>query len=56
MRGETVQPIGSGLFSTGARAGLNGRNPSTGERSPSPAAKTVKFMVGKPFRDVVNAA
>ncbi|WP_408242662.1 MULTISPECIES: HU family DNA-binding protein [Paraburkholderia] len=45
-----------GLLSTCARAGRNGRNSSTGDRSPSPAAKTVKFMVGKPFRDVVNAA
>ena len=55
-RGETVQLIGFGSFSTGARAERSGRNPSTGETITIPAAKTVKFSSGKAFKDAVNAA
>lgn len=54
-RGETVQLIGFGSFSTGARAERNGRNPSTGETITISAAKTVKFIAGKAFKDAVNA-
>ncbi|ALL70287.1 DNA-binding protein HU (plasmid) [Paraburkholderia caribensis MBA4] len=54
-RGENVQLIGFGSFSTGARAERAGRNPSTGETITIPAAKTVKFTAGKAFKDVVNA-
>ncbi|WP_321791853.1 HU family DNA-binding protein [Burkholderia pyrrocinia] len=53
-RGDTVQLIGFGSFSTGARAERNGRNPSTGETIMIPAAKTVKFAAGKAFKDAVN--
>jgi DNA-binding protein HU-beta len=56
MRGETVQLIGFGSFSTGARAERSGRNPSTGETITIPAAKTVKFTAGKAFKDAVNMA
>ena len=55
-RGENVQLVGFGSFSTGARAERAGRNPSTGETITIPAAKTVKFTAGKAFKDVVNAA
>ncbi|MEM5439945.1 HU family DNA-binding protein [Paraburkholderia diazotrophica] len=55
-RGESVQLVGFGSFSTGARAERSGRNPSTGETITIPAAKTVKFSAGKAFKDVVNAA
>ena len=55
-RGDTVQLIGFGSFSTGARAERSGRNPSTGETITIPAAKTVKFTAGKAFKDSVNAA
>ena len=55
-RGETVQLIGFGSFSTGARAERAGRNPSTGETITIPAAKTVRFTAGKAFKDAVNAA
>jgi DNA-binding protein HU-beta len=55
-RGETVQLVGFGSFSTGARAERAGRNPSTGETIMIPAAKTVKFTAGKAFKDAVNAA
>jgi len=54
-RGESVQIVGFGSFSTGARAERNGRNPSTGEAITIPAAKTVKFAAGKAFKDAVNA-
>ena len=52
-RGEAVQLMGFGSFSTGARAERSGRNPSTGEAT-IPAAKTVKFTAGKAFKDAVN--
>jgi DNA-binding protein HU-beta len=55
-RGETVQLIGFGSFSTGARAERSGRNPATGEVITIPAAKTVKFTAGKAFKDIVNQA
>ncbi|WP_225031214.1 HU family DNA-binding protein [Paraburkholderia sp. XV] len=55
-RGETVQLVGFGSFSTGARAERTGRNPSTGETITIPAAKTVKFTAGKAFKDAVNGA
>lgn len=54
-RGDTVQLIGFGSFSTGARAERAGRNPSTGEAITIPAARTVKFTAGKSFKDAVNA-
>ncbi|CAD6537990.1 HU family DNA-binding protein [Paraburkholderia sabiae] len=53
---ETMQLVGFGSFSTGARAERAGRNPSTGETITIPAAKTVKFTPGKAFKDAVNAA
>lgn len=55
-RGENVQLIGFGSFSTGARAERTGRNPATGEAITIAAAKTVKFAAGKSFKDAVNAA
>jgi len=52
--GETVQLIGFGSFSTGARAARTGRNPKTGEALQIAASKTVKFTAGKAFKDIVN--
>ena len=54
-RGETVQLVGFGSFSTGARTERTGRNPATGETITIAAAKTVKFTAGKAFKDAVNA-
>ncbi|ALP68493.1 HU family DNA-binding protein [Paraburkholderia caribensis] len=54
-RGETIQLIGFGSFSTAARTERTGRNPSTGETITIPAAKTVKLTAGKAFKDAVNA-
>ncbi|MFL9934029.1 HU family DNA-binding protein [Paraburkholderia sp. RL18-103-BIB-C] len=53
-KGGTVQLIGFGSFSTGARAARLGRNPATGAEIQIPAAKTVKFTAGKTFKDAVN--
>ncbi|MFM0221743.1 HU family DNA-binding protein [Paraburkholderia dipogonis] len=54
-KGDAVQLIGFGSFSTGARAARVGRNPATGAEIQIPAAKTVKFTAGKAFKDAVNA-
>ncbi|MEI6003463.1 HU family DNA-binding protein [Paraburkholderia bengalensis] len=55
-KGGTVQLVGFGSFSTGVRSARTGRNPSTGETITIPAAKTVKFTAGKPFKEAVNGA
>jgi DNA-binding protein HU-beta len=54
--GETVQLIGFGSFSAGNRAARTGRNPTTGAEIRIPAARTVKFVAGKAFKDAVNGA
>jgi len=56
VNGDTVQLVGFGSFSTGARAARVGRNPSTGEEIQIAAAKTVKFTAGKAFKEAVNAS
>ena len=53
-KGESVQLIGFGTFSSGKRSARIGRNPKTGEEIKIPAAKTVKFSAGKSFKDSVN--
>ena len=53
-KGEAVQLIGFGSFSTGQRAARTGRNPSTGQAIEIAAATTVKFTAGKAFKDAVN--
>ena len=54
--GDTVQLVGFGSFSTGARAARVGRNPSTGAEIQIAAAKTVKSTAGKAFKEAVNAS
>lgn len=54
VKGDAVQLIGFGSFSTGARAARAGRNPKTGEPLQIAASKTVKFTAGKAFKDLVN--
>jgi DNA-binding protein HU-beta len=56
VSGDTVQLVGFGSFSTGARAARVGRNPSTGAEIQIAAAKTVKFVAGKAFKEAVNAS
>ncbi|MGA9913931.1 MAG: HU family DNA-binding protein [Paraburkholderia sp.] len=55
-KGDTVQLIGFGSFSTGARAARVCRNTATGAEIQIAAAKTVKFTAGKAFKDAVNGA
>jgi DNA-binding protein HU-beta len=55
-KGEAVQLIGFGSFSTGSRTARTGRNPRTGEEIRIAAAKTVKFTAGKAFKEAVNKA
>jgi DNA-binding protein HU-beta len=54
VKGDPVQLIGFGSFSTGARAARTGRNPKTGEALQIAASTTVKFTAGKAFKDAVN--
>lgn len=53
-KGNRVQLIGFGTYSSGKRAARMGRNPKTGEALKIAAAKTVKFTAGKAFKDAVN--
>lgn len=53
-KGDTVQLVGFGTFAAGNRAARTGRNPRTGAELHIAAARTVKFSVGKAFRDAVN--
>jgi DNA-binding protein HU-beta len=52
--GNAVQLVGFGSFALVARAARMGRNPKTGEAIKIAASKTVKFSVGKVFKDTVN--
>ena len=53
-KGDTVQLVGFGTFAPSLRAARTGRNPRTGADIQIAAAKTVKFSVGKGFKDTVN--
>lgn len=54
VKGDTVQLVGFGSFSTGSRAARVGRNPRTGEDMQIAASRTVKFTAGKTFKEAVN--
>lgn len=54
VKGDGVQLVGFGTFTSGKRAARMGRNPKTGEAIKIPASKTVKFTAGKAFKDAVN--
>ncbi|HEY0847164.1 MAG TPA: HU family DNA-binding protein [Noviherbaspirillum sp.] len=53
-KGDTVQLVGFGAFSSGKRAARTGRDPRTGKEIQIAAAKTVKFTAGKAFKDAIN--
>lgn len=53
-KGDAVQLVGFGTFSTKERAARTGRNPQTGAEIKIPASKTVGFKVGKALKDSVN--
>jgi DNA-binding protein HU-beta len=55
VKGDTVQLVGFGSFSSGKRAARTGRDPRTGKEIQIAAAKTAKFAAGKAFKDAVNA-
>lgn len=50
---KTVQLIGFGTFKHSTRKARMGRNPKTGEAMKIKASKTVKFVVGKQFKDML---
>lgn len=54
VAGETVTLTGFGAFKVTERAERTGRNPQTGKEITIPAAKTVKFSVGKSLKDAVQ--
>lgn len=53
-KGDTVQLIGFGSFSTSRRAARIGRNPQTGEEIKIASTTSVKFTAGKFFKEAVN--
>ena len=53
-KGDAVQLIGFGTFTTSSRAAREGRNPATGETMKIAASKSPKFKAGKAFKDSVN--
>lgn len=52
--GEDVTLPGFGTFTVSERAERMGRNPSTGESIPIPAAKIPKLKFGKAVKDLIN--
>ncbi|MFQ3577968.1 MAG: HU family DNA-binding protein [Verrucomicrobiia bacterium] len=46
-----VQLVGFGTFKQTTRKARTGRNPKTGEAMRIKASKTVKFLVGKSFKE-----
>ncbi|HOS84129.1 MAG TPA: HU family DNA-binding protein [Bacteroidales bacterium] len=53
-KGESIQLVGFGTFSVGARAARTGRNPQTGKAIKIAAKKVAKFKAGKALSDSVN--
>ena len=50
---ESVQLIGFGTFKVAARKARTGVNPRTGEKIKIKASKTVKFVPGKAFKEIL---
>ncbi len=50
---DSVQIVGFGTFKKVTRKARTGRNPKTGEKMKIKASKTVKFVVGKFFKNVI---
>jgi len=53
-KGEKVQLIGFGSFSTLKRAARKGVNPQTKKTIKIPAKKVAKFVPGKELKEMVN--
>jgi len=54
VAGDSVNIVGFGAFSVGARAARTGRNPKTGETLQIAAAKAPKFTAGAKLKAAVN--
>ena len=54
VKGDKVQLIGFGTFSTKKRAARKGRNPATNEIIKIPASKAVAFAPSSSLKDKVN--
>ncbi|MGF1657313.1 MAG: HU family DNA-binding protein [Verrucomicrobiales bacterium] len=50
-KSKTVQLIGFGTFKVVDRKARTGINPKTGEKIRIPKSKTVKFSIGKAFKE-----
>jgi len=53
-KGDSVQLIGFGTFSTTKRAAREGRNPSTGATMKIAASTVAKFKVGAKLKEAVK--
>ena len=53
-KGDKVSFIGFGSFELTSRAGRKAKIPGTDKVVDVPASKSVKFKVGKQFKDLVN--
>lgn len=53
-KGNPIQLIGFGTFTTSQRAERNGKNPHTGEPMTIPACTVPKFKPGQSFKDAVK--
>ena len=53
-KGNAVQLIGFGTFTTSQRAERNGKNPQTGKPMVIPACTVPKFKPGQSFKDAVK--
>jgi DNA-binding protein HU-beta len=52
-RSKSVQLVGFGTFRVASRKARTGVNPKTGEKIKIKASKTVKFITGKSFKELV---
>jgi DNA-binding protein HU-beta len=53
-KGDDVQLVGFGSFSTATRAARTGRNPQTGVSIDIPAKTVPKFKAGKALKDAIQ--
>jgi len=53
-KGKSVQLVGFGTWKKSKRKARTGRNPQTGESIKISARNTVRFSVGKAFKELIN--
>lgn len=54
VNGDKVSFVGFGAFEVSERPAREGRNPATGEPMHIEASKSVKFKVGKAFKESIK--